>query len=53
MMTTGPDLFLLEPVFRNEVWGHMTQPVAEGNERAVCQAMQAVGWKGEVEKDPF
>ena len=37
---TGPDAFLLEPLFRNDAWGHMCAPVSEGNERAVYLSMQ-------------
>ncbi|PNW71607.1 hypothetical protein CHLRE_16g661350v5 [Chlamydomonas reinhardtii] len=36
------DAFLLESIFRNEVWGFMQEPVSEGNEEAVC-AMLAEG----------
>ena len=35
----GPDAFLLESIFRNEVWDHMQLPISEDNERAVCQSM--------------
>ena len=35
----GADTFLLESVFRNDVWGHMNQPVSEANERLVCNKM--------------
>lgn len=35
----GPDAFLLESIFRNEVWSHMQMPVSEDNEKAVCQSM--------------
>jgi len=31
----GADTFLLEPVFSNELWGFMSYPVSEENERAV------------------
>ena len=36
---TGPDAFLMEALFRNEVWGHMQVPVSRVNEEAVCQSM--------------
>ncbi|GAX73313.1 hypothetical protein CEUSTIGMA_g767.t1 [Chlamydomonas eustigma] len=39
MQLKGADTFLLESVFRNEVWGHLTQPVAEDNEKAICTSM--------------
>ena len=35
----GPDAFLMEALFRNEVWGHMQVPVSRVNEEAVCQSM--------------
>ena len=35
----GPDAFLMEALFRNEVWGHMQAPVSRVNEEAVCQSM--------------
>ena len=35
----GADAFLLEAIFRNEVWEHMQQPVSEDNEQAVCQSI--------------
>lgn len=35
----GPDAFLLESIFRNEVWDHMQLPISQDNERAVCQSM--------------
>lgn len=35
----GADAFLLEALFRTEVWGFMQQPVSEDNERAVCDSM--------------
>lgn len=31
----GKDAFLLESIFRKEVWGFMSEPVSEDNERAV------------------
>ncbi|KAL3159238.1 hypothetical protein ABBQ32_011210 [Trebouxia sp. C0010 RCD-2024] len=36
---SGPDAFLMEALFRNEVWGHMQVPVSRVNEEAVCQSM--------------
>ena len=35
LVLDGPDLFLLEPVFRNEVVDFMALPVSEANELAV------------------
>ena len=36
----GADAFLLEPVFRGEVWSrHVQDPVSRENERAVCASM--------------
>lgn len=29
----------MEPLFRNEAWGHMLAPVSEANERAVYESM--------------
>lgn len=48
----GSDAFLLESLFRNEVWAHMQAPVSADNERAVCSSMVAgaqvrtAGWGG-------
>ena len=33
------DCFLLEALFRNEVWGHINLPVSEMNERNACTSM--------------
>lgn len=33
------DAFLLEPVFRNEIWGFMQDPVSADNESNVCESM--------------
>ena len=35
----GADAFLLESIFRNEVWEHMQQPVSEDNETAICKSI--------------
>eukprot|EP00887_Chlorella_sp_A99_P001195 scaffold14.g1195.t1 len=35
----GPDAFLLESVFRTEVWGHVQEPVSEESEEAVCRQL--------------
>lgn len=34
---TGADAFLLEPVFRRDLWNFMQLPVSADNEAAVCQ----------------
>lgn len=41
MCLGGPDAFLLEAVFRSDVWGHMALPVSAENERAMCEAAVA------------
>ena len=33
------DAFLLESIFRNEVWGHVSLPISEENEGAVYESM--------------
>ncbi len=35
----GTDAFLLESIFRNEVWEHMQLPVSEDNERGCYQQL--------------
>ena len=35
----GMDSFLLESVFRNDVWGFMKEPVSKENESKVCESM--------------
>jgi len=35
----GPDSFLMESIFRNEVWGHMQLPVSQENEENVYQSL--------------
>lgn len=37
----GADAFLLEALFRNEVWDHLQDPISEENERAVCEGLAA------------
>jgi len=39
MQLQGGDVFLLEALFRNDVWGFMCEPVSEDNEKAVCTSM--------------
>lgn len=36
---SGPDAFLLEALFRNEAWNHLSLPVSRENEEAVCTSM--------------
>ena len=38
-MPAGQDAFLMESLFRNEVWGHLEAPVSETNESAVYSSM--------------
>lgn len=38
---SGADAFLLEALFRNEVWDHLQEPISEENERAVCEGLAA------------
>lgn len=33
---SGGDVFMLEGVFRSDIWEHMSLPVSEENEKAVC-----------------
>lgn len=35
----GPDSFLLEALFRNEAWGHLSLPVSRENEEGICTSM--------------
>lgn len=35
----GPDAFLLEPLFRDELWSHLLLPVSQLNEGAMCDSM--------------
>ena len=35
----GPDAFLLEPIFSNEVWNHLGAPISRENEAAVIKAV--------------
>lgn len=50
------DAFLLESVFRKEVWGFMSMPVSEGNERDVLDTIagacsKALGEIDDIEKE--
>ncbi|CAN0527355.1 unnamed protein product, partial [Scytosiphon promiscuus] len=36
---SGEDSFLLESIFRNEVWEFMEEPVSRSNEEAVNEAL--------------
>ena len=38
----GKDAFLLESIFRKEIWGFVSEPVSEDNERAVTTAVTGV-----------
>jgi len=41
MQLGGADSFLLESIFREEVWSHCQAPLSEDNERGVCDAITA------------
>ena len=41
MQLAGTDAFLLEALFRNEVWGHLCLPVSQDNEKNACTAMSS------------
>lgn len=52
----GKDAFLLESIFRKEVWGFMGLPVSEANERGVVEEIEAACTKAleemnAIEKD--
>ena len=52
----GKDAFLLESIFRKEVWGFMGLPVSEANERSVVEEIEAACTKAleemnAIEKD--
>jgi len=36
---TGPDAFLLEALFRRDVWGHLQNPISQENEEGLCRTM--------------
>lgn len=36
----GTDAFLLESIFRNEVWGHLELPVSRANEEMICRVVR-------------
>lgn len=36
---SGPDAFLLEALFRRDVWGHLQKPVSRENEEGLCRTM--------------
>ena len=38
-VAAGADAFLMEALFRNEVWGFMQLPISKENEGAACQSM--------------
>ncbi|GLI66288.1 hypothetical protein VaNZ11_010049 [Volvox africanus] len=39
MQLKGMDAFLLESIFRNDVWGFMQEPISEANEEALCTTL--------------
>lgn len=53
----GSDSFLLEALFRNDAWGHLTLPVSRENEEAVCTSMldglkaALAGYNTSIEED--
>lgn len=53
----GADAFLLEALFRNEVWDHVQDPISEENERAVCLGIiegcreALVGYGSSIDED--
>jgi len=47
----GKDAFLLESIFRKEVWGFMGLPVSEANERGVVEEIEAACTKALGEMD--
>ncbi|CAN6675887.1 unnamed protein product [Malus baccata var. baccata] len=36
----GTDAFLLESIFRNDIWGHLQLPVSPANEELICRVVQ-------------
>ncbi|KAJ7535805.1 hypothetical protein O6H91_12G046900 [Diphasiastrum complanatum] len=53
----GSDAFLLEALFRNTVWDHLSSPVSRDNEESICEAMiegcksALYGYQSTVEED--
>lgn len=41
VLCAGADSFLMEPVFRGDVWDFMLKPVSKENEQAMCESMVA------------
>lgn len=39
LYSAGADAFLMEALFRNEVWGFMQLPVSKENEAGACRSM--------------
>ncbi|GLJ51996.1 hypothetical protein SUGI_1105260 [Cryptomeria japonica] len=39
MALGGTDAFLLEALFRDSVWGHLSLPVSEANEATICKVI--------------
>lgn len=54
---SGADAFLLEALFRNEAWSHVSLPVSRDNEEAICTSMleglkaALAGYATSVEQD--
>ncbi|KAJ6726692.1 putative METHYLTRANSFERASE [Salix purpurea] len=36
----GTDVFLLESIFRNTIWGHLELPVSRANEELICRVVR-------------
>ncbi|XP_047324414.1 fructose-bisphosphate aldolase-lysine N-methyltransferase, chloroplastic [Impatiens glandulifera] len=36
----GTDVFLLESIFRNSIWGHLELPVSRSNEELICKVVR-------------
>lgn len=53
LCTAGTDCFLLESIFRTEVWEHMQLPISEDNERSCYQVHGYIAgreWAGRVRR---
>ncbi|XP_057777210.1 ribulose-1,5 bisphosphate carboxylase/oxygenase large subunit N-methyltransferase, chloroplastic isoform X2 [Salvia miltiorrhiza] len=53
----GTDAFLLESIFRNQVWGFLELPVSRANEELICQVVRSAcksalaGYHTSIEED--
>ncbi|RAL40105.1 hypothetical protein DM860_008245 [Cuscuta australis] len=53
----GPDVFLLESIFRNSIWAHLELPVSRANEQLICRvirdacALTLSGYQTTLEED--